>query len=445
METVTLREYDYLTIGEPNSRVAKGKRNAVGVPERAFTYLEKLLEQEESKNDSDEHGLFMKRCGKSLFQVQSYVGVLQTPCGTQIEILPKISDSSKEGDEKSRKALMRMLRYLKDANFKLGGDANLKTAPMHLLELFMSYFLQEVNRLVKRGVRSDYVTREENQVFLKGKLLINQQIQRNTVQQQRFFCAYDEYEPNRPENRLIHSALQKVSRLSRNANNQRLSRELMFVFADVPISKNIRQDFLKCKSNRAMVHYQHPLEWCRLILNEESTVSSAGNTKTISILFPMERIFEDYVAAMLRKSLGKKGYSVRTQESRKHLCVSPNKFQMKPDIVIRNGDECWVADTKWKVIDERESKHGVSQSDMYQLYAYGKKYKADGCQMVFLIYPKSDYFTKEKEYIFEENDETNEKLSLQCLPFDCEVKEQDMHIDMGGYLQKVRNTIKNVN
>jgi len=61
METVTLREYDYITIGEPNSRVAKGKRSAVGVPERAFTYLEKLVEKEESKSDSDDHGLFLKR------------------------------------------------------------------------------------------------------------------------------------------------------------------------------------------------------------------------------------------------------------------------------------------------------------------------------------------------------------------------------------------------
>ncbi len=428
MKQVTLREYDYLRVGQLGEKEVGGSHLAVAIPQPAFDYLEGLLEQEESKQYSDDHTLFLKRRGKRLFQVQSYVGVLQTPCGTQIEILPKISDATPEGNESSRKVLLRMLRHLKGAKFKLGGDANLKTAPMHLLELFMSYFLQEVNRLVKRGVRSDYVTREENQVFLKGKLLINQQIQRNTVQQQRFFCAYDEYEPNRPENRLIHSALQKVSRLSRNANNQRLSRELMFVFADVPVSKNIRQDFTKCKSNRAMVHYQHPLEWCRLILNEERTVSSAGETKTISILFPMEKIFEDYVAAMLRKSLGKKGYSVRTQESRKHLCVSPNKFQMKPDIVIRKGDECWVADTKWKVIDERDSKHGVSQSDMYQLYAYGKKYKDDGCKGLFLIYPQGNYFTKGKEFIFDES------LSLQCLPFDCEAPNQGKHIGMGSYL-----------
>ena len=163
-----------------------------------------------------------------------------------------------------------------------------------------------------------------------------------------------------------------------------------------------------------MTHYQHPLEWCRLILNEKSTVPSSGRIQTISILFPMEKIFEDYVAAMLRKHLGKE-YSVSTQEQRKYLCIKPdNKFQLKPDIVIRKGDECWVADTKWKMIDENEAKHGVSQGDMYQLYAYGKKYEQDDCQGLFLIYPRNDCFTNEKKFWFDD------KLWLKCLPFDCE-------------------------
>ncbi|MDQ7002478.1 MAG: restriction endonuclease, partial [Ghiorsea sp.] len=198
--------------------------------------------------------------------------------------------------------------------------------------------------------------------------------------------------------------------------------------ADVPVSKHVRQDFSKCKVNRAMMHYQHPLEWCRLILKEESTVSSAGSTQTISILFPVEKIFEDYVAAMLRKSLGKEGYSVKTQESRKYLCVSPRKFQMKPDIVIRKGGKCWVADTKWKMIDKRGAKHGVSQSDMYQLYAYGKKYAEDKCQALFLIYPKHEQFTADKTFMFEKD------LSLSCLPFDCEARQQTQHLEIQGRL-----------
>jgi len=416
MRRLTLREYDYLTVDTFNKKVLRGKRLAVCIPQSVFDYLERLLEKEECRSDADDYTFFLSREGQSLFQVQSYVGVLQTPCGTQIEILPKISDVTEHGDEQSRIILLQMLRYLKKAKFKLGGDASLRKAPMHLLELFIAYFLQEVNQLVKRGIRSDYVTREENQAFLKGKLLVNQQIRVNSVQQQRFYVAHDEYVPNRAENRLLHTALVKVSKISQSPNNQRLSRELMLVFSDVPVSNNIRQDFAKCKDNRAMCHYQHALEWCHLILQEESTVPSAGVIKTISILFPMEKIFEDYVAAMLRKLLLPKGYQVTTQATGKYLCVHAEAtkkiFALRPDILITHKEKgCWVADTKWKLIHNEHRNYGISQSDMYQLYAYGKKY--ENCQGLFLIYPKTSKFDKDKTFSFDEN------LGLICTPFDC--------------------------
>jgi len=412
MKQVTLREYDFLIAGDGNPDQS-GWRHAISIPKLDFDYLSRLLAEEERKKSSDDHALFLKRTswrsGVSAFQVQNYVGVIQTPYGMQIEILPKISDATDDGNMSSRKTLLHMLRYLKDAKFKLGGDTRLDKAPMHLLELFMAYFLDAVNTLVKRGIRSDYVVKEENQAFLKGKLLVHQQIRVNAVQQQRFYCAYDEYLPDRPENRLIHTALEKVSRLSRNTNNQRLSRELLFAFADVPVSRNVRQDFSKCKTNRAMTHYHHPLEWSRLILDEQSTVPSAGKTQTISILFPMEKIFENYVAGMLRKHMPAE-YSIATQHSGKYLCESPKMFGLKPDIVITKGEQRWIADTKWKVIDKTDRNHGISQSDMYQLFAYGKKYVP--CKGLFLIYPKSSGFVDKIDFRFDK------MLKLSCLPFE---------------------------
>ena len=425
MNPVTVREYDYL-ICEDDGRAddLHSYRWSKNIPESAYKYLERLLFQDEEKEQSDDHSFFLKRTSRNrrpALQLQSYVGVLQTPCGTQIEILPKTADGTDSGNQQSRDMLFRMLRHLRGASFKLGGDANLRHAHMHLLEIFITYFLKEVNLLVKKGVRSEYVAREENQAFLKGKLLINQHIRVNAVQQQRFYVSYDEYLPDRPENRLIHAALEKVSRLSRSADNQRLSRELMFVFDDVPVSQDVRKDFSQCKFNRAMVHYRHPLEWCRLILNEQSTVSAAGKTQTISILFPMEKIFEDYVAAMLRRNLSPKGYQIITQASGKHLCIEPKKlFQLRPDILIKKKgsdgeeDKCWVADTKWKLIDASVAKHGISQGDMYQLYAYGKKYENEGCEGLFLIYPEVSGFKNEAAYKFEDN------LGLKCLPFSCD-------------------------
>jgi len=422
---VVVREYDYLVCSSdevPN--LERGKRKAFEIPDKDFSYLERLMSGEESKEQSDDLSFFLKRTSwgrAKAFQIQSFVGVLQTPDGTQLEILPKHVDG-KVSEEKGRAMLFTMLRYLRDASFNLGGDAHLKHAPMHLLDLFVAYFLQEINLLVKKGIRSDYVAREENQTFLKGKLLVNQHIRMNSIQQQRFYVSYDEYLPDRAENRLIHAALVKIIRLDVSASNQRLCRELMFVFDGIPISSDVRKDFSLCKFNRAMVHYRHALEWCRLILNDESAVPSAGSTQAISILFPMEKIFEDYVAAMLRRHLPPE-YQVYTQASGKYLCEKPKKFRLRPDILIRKNDskECFIADTKWKVIDANEINKGISQSDMYQLYAYGKKYQneKDTCCGLFLIYPQSPKFIKEIENEFAFDFE--EGLRLHCLSFDCDI------------------------
>ena len=71
----------------------------------------------------------------------------------------------------------------------------------------------------------------------------------------------------------------------------------------------------------------------------------------------------------------------------------------------------FILDTKWKRLNENDndSKHGIRQADMYQLFAYGKKY---GCKQVALVYPKTARFQEVLRYEFDEY------LSLSCFPFD---------------------------
>jgi 5-methylcytosine-specific restriction enzyme subunit McrC len=65
------------------------------------------------------------------------------------------------------------------------------------------------------------------------------------------------------------------------------------------------------------------------------------------------------------------------------LLQNPAKFQLKPDIVVQGPSGVVVLDTKWKLLSP-SSDYGISQADMYQAYAYGKKY---GSGMVYLLYP----------------------------------------------------------
>ena len=58
-------------------------------------------------------------------------------------------------------------------------------------------------------------------------------------------------------------------------------------------------------------------------------------------------------------------------------------------------------DTKWKVLSDTKANYGISQADMYQMYAYQKKY---GSQNVTMIYPKTAAVQADREIRFASDD-----------------------------------------
>ena len=421
--TYSIREYGYLLDG-PNHGASS---NAVGIPKSAFKHLLCLIQ-----DDSRDHDFapFLKLTTFkriTALKVQNYVGVLQTPCGTQIEVLPKIylSDGT-ESAETTRNQFIIMLRCLRESPFKQANNADIRDTTMPLLEVYISQFLSLTNQLIKRGIRSDYVREQKNAKFLKGRLLVSKQIRSNFLHPERFSIECDEYLVNRPANRLIKTTLALVGRITKSAKNQRLARELGFVFEEVPTSTDIRTDFQKVKTGRSMNYYQNVLAWCRLLLNGNGPTASTGDFNTLSLLYPMERIFEDYVAHCLRPKLDDHfdaSCTLKTQAA-KHSLVEEHDgkaiFKLKPDLLVLNGKQIvCVMDTKWKLLDssDRGNKYGISQADMYQLYAYGHKYlKGEGQKKLMLIYPKTDKF-KEPLPVFQYED----GFTLTAIPFDLEL------------------------
>ena len=71
-------------------------------------------------------------------------------------------------------------------------------------------------------------------------------------------------------------------------------------------------------------------------------------------------------------------------------------------------------DTKWKLINgnSRAKNYGISQSDMYQLYAYGHKYLT-GDKKLMLIYPMNESFKVPLSKFTYEGD-----FELFVVPFD---------------------------
>ena len=351
-----------------------------------------------------------KGFGKVL-QAQNYVGVIQTKDGTTIEILPKIKNAT---TEKSKDILIKMLKTLKNSPFKNLSVANLKSSKIPLFEIFISMFLEELTVLVRNGIKSDYISKEENLKFLKGKLKISEQIKYNTIHKERFFVQYEEFISNRVENRLIKTTLQFLYNKSKLNKNQQRIREFLFVFDEIEISHNIKTDFSKIKLNRQMKDYEQVLLWCKTFLFENSFSPYKGNDIAFALLFDMNLLFESFVYSYLKKSSNFQ--DIKSQDRTHHLAYENGigRFRLKPDIVINGGKI--IADTKWKILSEDKAYNGVLQDDMYQLYAYGTKY--DNCEKIYLIYPFDELIIKNSYNYFK-----HKELKLDILFFDVYKKE----------------------
>lgn len=396
-----LKEFEYLQY--------KDNTKDNFIKKETFDSLEKfVLENEKTAQ-------YLKITTKNGFgkvlQAQNYVGVIQTKDGTTIEILPKIKNAT---IEKSKDILIKMLKTLKNSPFKNLSVANLKSSKIPLFEIFISMFLEELTVLVRNGIKSDYISKEENLKFLKGKLKISEQIKYNTIHKERFFVQYEEFISNRVENRLIKTTLQFLYNKSKLNKNQQRIREFLFVFDEIEISHNIKTDFSKIKLNRQMKDYEQVLLWCKTFLFENSFSPYKGNDIAFALLFDMNLLFESFVYSYLKKSSNFQ--YIKSQDRTHHLAYENGigRFRLKPDIVINGGKI--IADTKWKILSEDKAYNGILQDDMYQLYAYGTKYA--NCEKIYLIYPFDELIIKNSYNYFK-----NKELKLDILFFDVYKKE----------------------
>ena len=129
---------------------------------------------------------------------------------------------------------------------------------------------------------------------------------------------------------------------------------------------------MDCIITRNKKDYTTALLWSKIFLMGKSFTSFSGSKIAFALLFPMEKLFESYVAEILRKNLNKSLYSISIQDKTYHLFDKPNKkFLLKPDIVVKNkkNNDIFILDTKWKLLSNQKSNYGISQSDMYQMYA----------------------------------------------------------------------------
>ena len=421
-----IKEFGTIRVGD--SKQNDFQSGKLEIDSESFQSLTNFIEENQSHDDIDKPFSIYQKKGIRYIQVKNYVGVIETKQGVVIEILPKtfIGKNGEEANmDEAKHLLLTMLKTLKNSpfiNLDLAHLEEKKNFP--ILEVFISSFLGELNKLLTKELRGDYVVTKDNNPFLKGKLLLREHIKFNSFNKTKFYCEFDDFNIDISPNRLLKSTLSRLFLLTTSNLNKKQIIKYLHFFDSVIYSENIDADIAYCKSrSMRLFNYGQLLIWSEVFLKNKSFTNFHGNSINQAILFPMEKLFESYITFLLKKHCD--SFTIDAQDKRyclisqnrdsQDLEFSLNKFSLKPDIVINKHEI--VIDTKWKLLNVNSNKYDIKESDIYQMHAYGKRYQEENQDNLIprlgLIYPINPNF---KERLFQMR--YGKDLLLDVIPFD---------------------------
>lgn len=326
------------------------------------------------------------------------VGVLAGK-GCSLEILPKVDpDSPAENSVTVRQRLIGMLDVALGLDLSSGGAAQLARQGETLLDILIRLFADRLVDEVRRGLPRRYLLCEDDLPALRGRMDVVRQFTHHAVRPDRLACRFDSLESDTPLLQVMKATVVFLGRHVRAAETRRRLTELRHLLDEVSDLPPPSLPWDRVQLDRSNRRWRSLFDLAKLFLRRDwqATHHREKAGEGITLLFPMNDLFESYVAVLLRRALAGSDIEVTEQgglryclgEWREDKACEGHLFQTRPDILLRRaGEIVTIIDTKWKAISEPfEGKGGVSQADVYQLMAYARIYE---CSDLMLLYPSA--------------------------------------------------------
>lgn len=311
----------------------------------------------------------------------NYVGVIQIG-GLTIEILPKADNNENTDKNLWQNVLLNMLKVCMKIQVESISETQLKKRYHSILDVYFELYLNEVERLVKKGLIKKYRKNQSNQKALKGKLLFAQNIQQNLVHKERFYCEHQVYDKNHLLHQILYKGLLVLKTFVNDSLKDKLNR-LLFEFQDFENINIQKKHFDTIIIDRKSHDYQKAIAIAKIIILNYSPSLNYGNENLLTLLFDMNALWEEYIYRILHKHKTDE-MQVSFQNSDKFW---ENK-RIRPDIVLKTKDETFVIDTKWKIVEA----NNPSDDDLKQMFVYNLHWKAE---KTLLLYPKTSQMDSE--------------------------------------------------
>ena len=450
MKHLALLEHERARVSSPDCATGVGADGRVRVEPRLFRRLARYDELR-GRRDGRVFDWFL-----SSFKASQWVGVVQV-AGLSVEILPKVTlPPATADDEKGRSAvefaranLLYMLAYVGDLPLRERDLASLEPQRSPLTQTLIRIFAERLLAELLAGKEHGYCVREENLRTLKGKLRLPQHLATNMAHRERFYVTYDEFLPDTLLNQVLKTGCRTLLRASSSAKTQEKLRYCCLLLDDVADRRVSLEDFDRIVLTRQNERFADLLTFCELVLCEQSPSASSGDTRTFSLLFDMNAVFEAFVAEFTRREVmpAFPDYSIRPQarNDRRYL-LGPlgggrSRIALRPDILIKcrtagGAGSAAVMDTKWKrVAAPGKGYSTVSPADYYQMVAYAQRY---GARRSVLLFPRTNGEAEEDFHILgPDGESTGRQIGVRFLDLNVALTRREQRKRLAARLTQI--------
>ncbi|HEX2078945.1 MAG TPA: hypothetical protein VHG08_14580 [Longimicrobium sp.] len=307
-------------------------------------------------------------------ETRSWVGVLRFE-EWELRVVPKLS-----GGDPGVAAMVHATAGLGSLR-ALPGTRTLHASGATLLDLLAMLFARECESVVRSGLLSDYVEREDALPVVRGRILADRQVLERFGRVDRVICRYEERESDIWENQLLSLALAQVAPRVRHPEARSHLLRLRTLFAEVSPAPPPQWRFPADDDYHRLNEHCRPAHTLACLLLESMGIREllrAGEHRGFAFLLDMNALFERFASHVVERVLA--GHGVRVHRQRQDRLIwdadrGVPYARVIPDLLAETASGTRLSiDAKYKAYDDRR----VSPADVYQSFLYARAYGGAG-------------------------------------------------------------------
>jgi 5-methylcytosine-specific restriction enzyme subunit McrC len=251
--------------------------------------------------------------------------------------------------------------------------------------LLASILARLIEQRLRIGLGRGYTLQERTIRGVRGRIDFTGSLKRLDFQRSAAHCRFYDFTLDIPRNQIVRAVLTRLAAIGRFGPNTNLAealrqrlRRIVRDLGDVSVIEPRLETIARETLGRNDGDYRLMLAICELVLRREMPTEAAGYSTSIGIdrdTLTLHRVFERFVASLLRLRLDGWEVSVQKQLSWHAIQVSSHLPVMKVDVLLRNKrtGRLVVVDTKFtpnSLIVGQYGKEIFDRNHLYQMYAY---------------------------------------------------------------------------